>query len=188
MLGGDFNIIRFSNERKGGCTTSRAMKDFSDWIRHHELVDLPLRGVKNTWFNKQEEPTMSRLDRFLVSTDWLDLFLNCLHIALSRPSSNYCPIALELDLDDWGPPPFRMEMMWLKENSFIEKVSKWRKEAPTEGWMGFPLAQKLKFLKKKINNWEKKTFGKVEERKNQLLDAIHHIDLKEETEGLDEQD
>lgn len=47
VLGGDFNIIRFSNERKRGCIIGQAMKDFSDWIRHHELVDLPLGGTSD---------------------------------------------------------------------------------------------------------------------------------------------
>lgn len=46
MVGGDFNAIRFSNERKGGCIINQAMKDFSDWIWLYELVDLPLGGAK----------------------------------------------------------------------------------------------------------------------------------------------
>lgn len=39
-----------------------------------------------------------------------------------------------------------------------------------------------------INIWKKDTFGKVEERKVSLLDDIRHIDLKEETVGLDDHD
>lgn len=46
VVGGDFNAIRFSNERKGGCIINQAMKDFSDWIWLYELVDLPLGGAK----------------------------------------------------------------------------------------------------------------------------------------------
>lgn len=53
------------------------MRDFSDWIRNHGLVDLPLRGVNFTWSNMQENLVMYRLDRFLVSTNWLDLFPDC---------------------------------------------------------------------------------------------------------------
>lgn len=86
------------------------MKDFADWIQHHEIF---------------------------YSTNWLDLFPNCFQMALSRPFSDHCSIVLELDLEDCGPPPFRMEMMWLKENSFVESVPEWWKEALTEGWMGF---------------------------------------------------
>lgn len=103
---------------------------------------------------------MSRLDRFLVYTDWLDLYPKCFQMALSRPTSDHCSIVLELAFENWGPPPFKMEMMWLTKNSFIYNVSKWWKEASTEGWMGFQLAQKLKFLKEKINHWKKKSVWK----------------------------
>lgn len=60
-----------------------------------------------------------------MSTDWLDLFPNCVQVALSRPTSNQCPISLDFVLDDWGPPPFRLEMMWLQETSFIDSVKEW---------------------------------------------------------------
>ena len=63
LLGGDFNVIRFPNEKKGGCTISPAMRDFSDWIRYHDLFDLPLRGADFTWSNWQKNPVMIRLDR-----------------------------------------------------------------------------------------------------------------------------
>ena len=41
----DFNVIRFLKEKKGGCAISPATRDISDWIRFHDLVDLPLRGA-----------------------------------------------------------------------------------------------------------------------------------------------
>ena len=42
VLGGDFNVIRSPNEKKGGCSIYQAMCDFNDWIRCHDLFDLPL--------------------------------------------------------------------------------------------------------------------------------------------------
>ena len=45
VLGGDFNVNRFSHEKKGGCVMSTAMRDFSDWIRQYDLNDLPLGGA-----------------------------------------------------------------------------------------------------------------------------------------------
>ena len=44
MLGGDFNVIRFQNERKGACSIS-SMQDFSNWIRSHDdAVQKPKRA------------------------------------------------------------------------------------------------------------------------------------------------
>ena len=94
------------------------MRGFNDWIQFHDLVDLPLRGADFTWSNMQTKPVMSRLDRFLVSTDWLDIFPDCSQRAVARTISDHCPLVLETGLEDWGPPPFRFEIMWL----FLEGV------------------------------------------------------------------
>lgn len=77
VIGEDFNVIRFPNVNQEGCSFSPVMQDFNDSIRHHDLFNLPLRGSDFTWSNMQENPVMSRLDRFLVSTDWLDVFPDC---------------------------------------------------------------------------------------------------------------
>lgn len=50
------------------------------------------------------DPVLSCLDRFLVTTDWLDLFSNCTQKALAKPVSDRCPISLDTRLEDWGPP------------------------------------------------------------------------------------
>ena len=114
MLGGDFNVIRFSHERKGRCSMNSAMRDFSDWIRQHDLIDLPLSGAM-----------MRRLDRFIVSRDWLDVFPDSIQRILSHPIFFHCPILLESGMEDWVPP-FRFEIMWLQEKNFSQCVKHWR--------------------------------------------------------------
>lgn len=84
VVGGDFNIIRFSLEKKGGCPLSADMRNFSDWITQHELIDLPMGGSLYTWTNKQQVPVMCRLDRFLVSPSWIEIFPNCIQKSLPR--------------------------------------------------------------------------------------------------------
>lgn len=127
-LGGDFNVIRFPYEKKGGCVMTTAMRDLSDWIRQQDLVDLPLGGADFTWSNNQAIPVMSRLDRFLVSTDWLDLFLDCTQRALARPISDHCPLLHETGMEDWGPPPFIFDLKWLHEKDFSKYVNEWWNE------------------------------------------------------------
>ena len=101
-----------------------AMREFSDWIRSNDLVDLPLRGADFAWSNMQRDLIMCRLDRFLVSSDWLDILLDCIQRALARPISDHCPLLVETDLEDWGPPPFRFELMWISETDFPDCVRK----------------------------------------------------------------
>ena len=98
------------------------MRDFSDWICHHDLFDLPLRGADFTWSDLQKNAVMRRLDRFLVSLDWLETCFAVSQKALPRPISDHCPLLLETRVEDWGSPPFRFELMWLSEMGFADGV------------------------------------------------------------------
>lgn len=73
-LGGDWNVIRYPTEKSSGSQITSDMLSFTDWINSQSLVDLPLGGTTFTWSNHQSSPTLSCLDRFLVSNDWLNLF------------------------------------------------------------------------------------------------------------------
>eukprot|EP00268_Persea_americana_P017811 TRINITY_DN18653_c1_g1_i1.p1 TRINITY_DN18653_c1_g1~~TRINITY_DN18653_c1_g1_i1.p1 ORF type:complete len:111 (+),score=3.32 TRINITY_DN18653_c1_g1_i1:84-416(+) len=92
------------------------MRRFSDWINSHSLVDLQHKGAFFMWPNHQSNPAMSRLDRFLVTTDWLDVYPEVIQLALPKPASDHCPLLLYSDCENWGPAPFRFELMWLEEN------------------------------------------------------------------------
>lgn len=65
--GGDFNVIKFVNEKSPASRMTRSMKDFGAFIHHNSLRNNPLVNGQFTWTNRQEPPIMSRLDRFIVS-------------------------------------------------------------------------------------------------------------------------
>ena len=75
-LVGDFNIIKYPSERLGCESFSPAMFAFSDFIENNFLVDLPLKGAFFTWFRDFGLPSMSRIDRALVSLNWEEHFEN----------------------------------------------------------------------------------------------------------------
>jgi hypothetical protein len=74
-VGGDFNVVRSPSERLGAAGYSSSMIDFSDFISINGLVDIPMAGGSFTWSNNRETTSMSRLDRFLFTTDWGDSLL-----------------------------------------------------------------------------------------------------------------
>lgn len=71
---GDFNEIRFLNERRGCLRRDKGMIEFNEFIERMELVDLPLLGRGFTWCNSVEGDTWSRIDRFLLDSLWLEKF------------------------------------------------------------------------------------------------------------------
>ena len=94
-VGGDFNVIRRSSKKLGGSRLTPSMKDFDDFIRDCELIDSPLRNAPFTSSNMQEHPVCKRLDRFMYSNEWEQLFTQSLQEVLPRWTSNHWPIVLE---------------------------------------------------------------------------------------------
>ena len=122
---GDFNVVRFPNERLGCTRVSSHMMDFSDFIEESNLVDLPLGGGPYTWSSGSDHPSLSRLDRFLVSFDWEDFYLDVCQKLMPRPLSNHYPILLEVGSMLRGKIPFRFENMWLKTEGIVDRVQCW---------------------------------------------------------------
>lgn len=73
-MGGDFNEIRAPSERVGCSSMERGMRDFVEFCNNMELEDLPMLGRKYTWTNYQDQAILSRLDRFLMSQQWIQQF------------------------------------------------------------------------------------------------------------------
>ena len=89
---GDFNTIRYLSERFGCEAFCLAMFAFSDFIEANYLVDLPLEGASFTWFRDLGSDCMSRIDRTLVSVDWVDHFGTMSQRVLPRVISDHCPL------------------------------------------------------------------------------------------------
>ncbi|RVW68257.1 Transposon TX1 uncharacterized 149 kDa protein [Vitis vinifera] len=107
-VGGDFNVIRRSSKKLGGSSLTPSMKDFDDFIRECELIDPPLRSSPFTWSNMQESPVCKRLDRFLYSNEWEQLFPQSLQEVLPRWTSDHWPIVLETN-------PFQLDSPFTEE-------------------------------------------------------------------------
>lgn len=145
-VGGDFNEIRNLGERQGSSIRDRGMYDFNSFIDSLELIDLPLLGRKFTWENSVNATKWSRLDRFLIHSEWLSRF-NWKQWGLGRVLSDHCPIILKVDSRDWGPKPFRFLNAWTLHPKFKMVVKEFWESSDIQGWAGFRVARKLKGLK-----------------------------------------
>lgn len=141
------------------------MKSFSDIIQDLGIVDLPLQGAHYTWSRGGDSMQASRIDRFLISSEWNENFKVVKQAALPRVISDHRPLLLECG--DWEAKPsyFKFENMWLQAEGFMDKVEEWWHNYTIEGSPNFVLTQKMKKLKKDITDWNKATFGQLETRK-----------------------
>ncbi|RVW29586.1 Transposon TX1 uncharacterized 149 kDa protein [Vitis vinifera] len=117
-----------------------------------ELLDPPLRNASFTWSNMQESPVCKRLDRFLYSNEWGQLFPQGIQETLIRRTSDHWPIALDTNPFMWGPTPFRFENMWLQHPSFKENFRNWWRGFQGNGWEGHKFMRRLQFVKAKARN------------------------------------
>lgn len=105
MLFGDYNQILYINERKNQSIETTGMRNFISWIISESLIDMPLVGRKFTW---QRNNSRSRIDRCLVSPDWIQRFPSLKLKGLNNSVSDHVILIVTLeDQTSWGPKSFK---------------------------------------------------------------------------------
>lgn len=90
MLCGDFNTTLNIEDRSNQQQSWSENLRFASVISELNLMNLNLQGRRFTWLNARENPTMVRLDRFLISLAWNMTFPNCSQKSLPNTSSDHC--------------------------------------------------------------------------------------------------
>ena len=160
------------------------MRRFSEVMNELGLRDLPLQGGPFTWRGGLNNQCMSRLDRFLVTTDWESQLSNTIQSTLPRPMPDHCPVLLDSEGINSGPVPFRFEIMWLKFDGFKDLLRGWWQSLLFSGYFSFVLASKVKALKGILRVWNKEVFGRVDLQKKEALSRISFWDDLEKEKAL----
>ncbi|GJV02088.1 RNA-directed DNA polymerase, eukaryota, partial [Tanacetum coccineum] len=126
---GDFNEVRFKNERFGSLFHAHGADAFNRFILQANLQEIPLGGCSFTWCHRSAKK-MSKLDRFLMSEGLLGVNPNFSALTLDRYLSDHRPIMLRDSSHDYGPIPFRMYHYWFEIDGFEEMISKAWCECP----------------------------------------------------------
>ncbi|XP_034697243.1 uncharacterized protein LOC117923106 [Vitis riparia] len=183
-VAGDFNAILSPEECNRGGRLNSIMRRFAEVKEDLELKDLPMVGGPFTWTGGAGNQSSSRLDRFLVNEEWDSHFGDARQFLLPRPVSDHFPILMDGGGMRRGPIPFRFENMWLKAEGVKDLLKQWWEEGRFSGSASFILAEKLKFMKAKLKEWNRNSFGRVEYRKNTALEQMEYWDAKEKTSRL----
>ncbi|XP_028075540.1 uncharacterized protein LOC114277793 [Camellia sinensis] len=183
--GGDFNEIRSLGERRGCIRRDRGMKDFNALIEGLELSDLPMQGRQYTWSSSSVRGSWSRIDRVLLSTEWLEKY-NFKLWGLPRGVSDHCPLLLMEDGKDWGPKPFRFISAWILHPQFISVIKDAWFGIVITGWVGYVILEKLRTLRWTLKKWNIEEFGNVSHSVKLAKAEMHNLDLLAESRELTE--
>ena len=164
------------------------MRRFAQIIDDLGLVDVPLQGGSFTWSGGLNNQSWARLDRFLVTPNWLDQYSRVLQRRLPRPTSDHFSVLLEGGGLRRGPSPFKFENMWLKAEGFKDLIEGWWQGIVVRGRPSYRLAAKLKGLKQNLKIWNKEVFGRLEKNKAEALQQVERWDLAEEERNLTEEE
>ena len=92
------------------------------FISEQGLIYLPLEGGTFTWSNSKEVASRSRLDRFLLSSDWEEHIPNICQRQLQRLLLDHFPILVEGGNFQRDSRPVRFENMSLMADGYIYLV------------------------------------------------------------------
>uniref|UniRef100_A0A453J5C9 Endonuclease/exonuclease/phosphatase domain-containing protein n=1 Tax=Aegilops tauschii subsp. strangulata TaxID=200361 RepID=A0A453J5C9_AEGTS len=79
-----------------------------------------------TWSNKQEHPTLEKLDRVLMSSDWEDLYPLASVTKIVKNLSDHNPLLLDGGVTSSRAPGnrcFKFDNAWLSNPEFLPLVS-----------------------------------------------------------------
>lgn len=169
LILGDFNEVLDPIERGSHSASLAGMKDFQNFIQQMCLTEINCSNGCFTWHRGQAK---SKLDRLLISPEWLNTFPHMAAEILNRSISDHNPILIKTEEIDWGPKPFRFQDCWLLHPGCLEKIKEvWAKHNS----LGF--GDKLKEVKLGLKSWNLSVFGKIDQQISELEERIHEIDM-----------
>ena len=125
LIGGDFNLVRFSTNKSNGNINRRWSDNFNARVEMWGLMEIKLSSRKYTWANNQSDLIMSTIDRAFYDTE-LDAILPLTSITtLPRCGSDHTPLVWDSGLQ--VPPKsssYKMEKWWLLREDFRDLITK----------------------------------------------------------------
>lgn len=177
---GDFNLIRFIWEKKGSKNSKGTSKEFNEFITSLQLVDVRLNHKSFTWTNNQNNPMLVRIDRWLVSLEWMSAFPLFALFALPRTSSDHCLLILWHSLPITRSKVFRFKNFWYTADNFDEHIESWWNGAPMLMDFAANFVQKLSSIRRNLKIWNNNINGNIIRRKKMIMKIIQQLDAQEE--------
>jgi hypothetical protein len=177
---GDFNLILQEADKNNTRINRRNMPFFRRTVDMLDLRYMQLHGRLFTWSNERSNPTLVKLDRFLASSDWEDLFPFCHLKALSSDISDHCPILMLSNVGIKSKSRFHFEVFWPKFTDYLEVVER--------GWQCLDdiidpfrrLDCPLRNSARELQSWAAQKIGNVKEQLLMAKEVGYQLDRAQE--------
>ncbi|CAN1192995.1 hypothetical protein LINPERHAP2_LOCUS41813 [Linum perenne] len=176
VIRGDFNCVTSRSEKEGGLPPNpKAITDFLAFILDLQLIDVGFSGPIFTWSNKHHIPQKvisSRLDRFLITSKWLDAWPETAVTHLATSSSDH--MAIHLQCTPRESPTrrlFTFDVRWINNDEVRNIIiNSWH--LPAAGLPMYKVVSKLKRLRHKLFEWVRAGTSNSERKIRRLEDEI----------------
>ena len=175
-------MIRSNKERNKGQGDPRLMKLFNSFIGDLHLREIYVSGLKFTWSNKQQNPTLVKLDRILATSCWDTHFKSAFAWSKARVGSDHSPLVLDTgERRDNKAKYFYFQENWIESEGFKNLIKdKWsdiKTSFPSncyslDVWHGC-----LQTLRKYLRGWDLRNKGVQKLVKMDLTKRVEEIDL-----------
>ncbi|KAL9659549.1 hypothetical protein QQ045_024356 [Rhodiola kirilowii] len=185
VLGGDFNSVLQEEERSRSSFNEKDARIFQEFIQAMGILDMPLKGRRFTWSNKNGA---SRLDRFLISPGVLSLWPKLEQIGLDKGSSDHAAVALVKEEKFWGTKPFRILNVWLEQPGMKALIKDVWKAKEEQGRKGFTLQRRFASVRRMLSQWNKKSFGDIRQKLISVRAEWERLSKEQEARNLSEEE
>ena len=169
LIFGDFNEVLESVERGSLLASQSGMNDFRNFIQGMYLTEIKASNGCFTWHRGHAK---SKLDRLLISPEWLELFPHMSVVILNRSISDHNPLIVQTEEYDSGPKPFRFQNCWLQHPGCLQIIKNVWANSNLPCFGG-----KLREVKIKLKEWNTSVFGIIDHQISALEEKIHEVDM-----------
>jgi hypothetical protein len=188
LILGDFNLIYQAEDKNNSNLNRRLMGSFKAMIDDLNLKEIGLNGRRFTWSNEQDNPTLTRIDRFFCTPDWELSFPTCFLHSLPSLMSDHTPLLLQGELEHCHNNTFRFENFWVKVDDFRDVVEQvWCK--PVHSVLPFKrLHIKLVRVAKGLKRWRKEKIGDTRLQLAIVKEVLLQLEAAQEVRTLTQQE
>ncbi|XP_071731689.1 uncharacterized protein [Rutidosis leptorrhynchoides] len=175
VLCGDFNEVReFSDRLNCVFNQSRATR-FNEFIARNNLIEIPINGRKFTRIS-DNGAKFSKLDRFIVNDNFINLWKDLSVNPLDRRVSDHCPIILKDKFIDYGPKPFKIFNEWFNKDGVADIVNNTWAKSVNSSRLDCIFRDHLKNVKFALRYWSKNAFGNLDIEINNLKVKVEELE------------